>query len=225
MQKSPSAFAILTLGLGLGLWAGCGAPGPRIPGLSGDVRVRPAGDGLGVRRAALTQGDGPNGAHIIFLNFDGAMLKAPPNGYGDDASQNESWIANGPVTIPAFDAKPYAPALTRDATINVITNAFKTLYAPFNVAVVTQRPPATQSYTMCMIGGRPGLVGEQNGVAGIAPLDCDNQDESDISFAFSDDLAPANVGSAAESMRAIAVTAAQETAHSFGLGHTTNKSD
>jgi hypothetical protein len=221
MTKATRLLGILALGIA----TGC-QQAPHGPAAGQDFFVPPASlDSVGVRRFNLTTGDGPNGAHIIFLNFDGAMLSAPPNGYGDDASQNQSWIAGGAINYPAFDAKPYAPAFTRDAAINAITNIFKQIYAPINVVVTTTRPPSGKSYTMCMVGGSPQLIGQQTGVAGIAPLDCGNQNESDVTYAFSADLDPSTTGSASESLRAIASTAAQETAHSYGLGHTTNKTD
>jgi hypothetical protein len=214
--------------------AACQAPSPTAgpstwagPTLLGDVRpASPRGEqggGVGVYRGAVTVGDGANGAHLIFLNFDGAMLRAPK--FQDDSANNESWIAGGNVTFPAFDATPYAPAFTRDAAITAITNLVKGFYAPFNVEVVTTRPASPKQYTMCMVGGTPQLLGQPQGVAGVAPLDCGNQNEPDVVYAFAEDLDPNNTGSASASMKAIAVTAAQETAHAFGLGHTTDQTD
>jgi hypothetical protein len=233
MTRMARSLPMLAMGLFLVDLGGCSAQTPTqgmMPQLSGDVRLSPGPShssdptsGLGVYRGAITQGDGPNGAHIIFLNFEGATLTQPSNGL-DDSSQNRSWIAGGTVKYPAFDPSPYAPAFTRDSAINAISNMFKTLYADFNVQVVTTRP-ASGSYTMCMVGGTPELVGESQGVAGVAPLDCGNMNEADVVYAFASDLDPSTTGSASASMRAIAITAAQETAHSFGLGHTTNEMD
>jgi hypothetical protein len=69
------------------------------------------------------------------------------------------------------------------------------------------------------------MLGIGQGAAGIAPLDCGNQNEPDVCYAFSAVLDPSNTGSANESLKAIATTCAQETAHTYGLGHTTNQND
>src|SRR5581483_2640760 len=92
------------------------------------------------------------------------------------------------------------------------------------VQVVTTRP-ASGRYTMCIVGGDPSMLGIGQGAAGIAPLDCGNQNEPDVCYAFSSVLDPQSTGSSTESLKAIAVTCAQETAHTFGLGHTTNQND
>lgn len=200
---------------------GCQAPGPTP--FAGDLFLPVSTSGIGEHQAAVTTGDGPNGAHIIFLNFDGATI-SPDSGFRDNSASNQSQIVNNTSTIAAFDATPYAPALTRTAAINAITNYFKGFYAPFNVEVVTTRPSGVR-YTMCMVGGTPQAIGIGQGAAGIAPLDCGNTNEPDVTYAFSAVLDPSNTGSSTESLKAIAVTAAQETAHSFGLGHTTNQND
>src|SRR6185436_19081379 len=50
--------------------------------------------------------------------------------------------------------------------------------------------------------------------------------ESEITYAFSAGLSPRQTGlSLTESLKSIAVTAAQETAHSYGLSHTNSTTD
>src|SRR5262245_893442 len=93
------------------------------------------GDGLGVLRQELTMGDGPNGAHIIFLNFDGAMLKPVAMGVRDDSAKNETDTLNFALSYPTFDGAPYGPAFTRDAAISTIISMVKSIYAPFNVEI------------------------------------------------------------------------------------------
>ena len=203
------AFAVL-----LGA-VGCQAPEGTVVG--GDVVLVP-GNQVGARREAVTIGDGPNGAHVIFMNFDGVAL----NRGNDDATTNTSWITNASVTYKAFNDTPYG--MGRAATINAIAGYMKMYYAPFNAQIVTTRP-ASGRYMMCLVGGNPGVIGVGGGAAGIAPLDCDNQEESNVVYAFSEVLTPQNTGSTTESLKAIAATCAQETAHGYGLGHTTNQAD
>jgi Bacterial Ig domain len=215
MKSFAGPFAALLLAA-----TGCQQPGTTT--FAGDL-VLPASSGIGVHEAAVTNGDGPNGAHIIFLNFDGATI-TPDSSFRDNSAANQSQIPNSTSTVAAFDATPYAPAFTQATAEAAITNYFKGFYAPFNVQVVTTRPTGVR-YTMCMIGGSPSEIGIGQGAAGIAPLDCGNTNEPDICYAFSSVLDPSNTGSATESLKAIAVTCAQETAHTFGLGHTTNMND
>ena len=188
--------------------------------LADDIRMpMQSPDGIGVSREAVTTGDGTNGAHIIYINFDGAALK----GGNDNATTNTSQIAGGNVAYPAFDATPYAP-MTADAAKATIAMYLTQYYAPFNAEIVTTRPTGKR-YMMCMVGGTPSVVGEPGQAAGVALLDCGNSNESNVVFAFSKVLTPQNTGSATASLKAIAVTCAQETAHGYGLGHTTNTKD
>src|SRR5262249_2296770 len=89
-------------------------------------------------------------------------------------------------------------------------------FAPFNVQVVTSRP-ASGLYEMSMIGGTPQLVGFPANAAGVALLDCGNQSQTDISFAFAE--AGSNTPGSG------AVVAAQEAAHGYGLGHVAEPTD
>ncbi len=216
MKRFVGSFsALLVLSL-----AACQSPSTQP--FAGDVYL-PVRGAIGEHEQAVTKGDGPNGAHIIFLNFGGATVK-PPTGFADNSATNQSQIANGTDTIAPFDASPYAPAFTAATAEQQVANYFSGFYSAFNVQVVTTRPTGVR-YTMCLIGGDPSALGIGQGAAGIAPLDCGNQNEPDVTYAFSAVLDPNNTGSATASLKAIAVTAAQETAHSFGLGHTTNKQD
>ncbi|HUS66412.1 MAG TPA: Ig-like domain-containing protein [Kofleriaceae bacterium] len=204
------SFAIL-------LAAGCQAPAPY-----GDFYL-PDNGPVGEAQQAVTVGDGANGAHIIFLNFDGAALK-PPGQWRDNSATNESQIAKSAVSYPAFNASPYAPAMDRAAATGAIATHFLNYFKDFNVEIVTTRP-AGKRYTMCMIGGTPGVVGIGGAAAGVAPLDCDNNNEPDVVYAFSEVLRPQQTGSSAMSLKAIASTCAQEVAHAFGLGHTNDPND
>ena len=206
--------------------AGCQAG---TPSFVGDTVVRPSSGEAAVLREALgaTQGDGPNGAHIIFLNFGGQQLTPASNGQ-DNPATGASWIAKSNVTMAAFDASPYAGQYTAAEAQTQIVNFVKQFYAPFNAEIVTTRPAAGTRYTMCVIGDyAETLLGSSSGsAAGIAPLDCGNQMEAEISYAFSASIAPNMTGlSLSQTLKSIAVTAAQETAHCFGLNHTMSTTD
>src|SRR4051794_19230667 len=98
MHKLVGSFALLFA------VSGCQAP-PTTTSLENDV-VMPEASAIGVSREAVTVGDGTNGAHIIYINFDGATLKRG----NDNAATNTSQIVTQTsVAYPAFDATPYAP--------------------------------------------------------------------------------------------------------------------
>jgi uncharacterized protein (TIGR03382 family) len=173
-------------------------------------------------RQAVTSGDGPNGAHILFLNFDGAALTS---GY-DDSTNNVSQIAMSSVQYPAWDASPYTGSYTKATAEQAIVGYVQQYWGYVNAQVTTTRPTGKR-YTMCMIGGDPSIVlgAQGQGAAGVAPLDCNNQVEENIVYAFADVVTPQNTGSVTESLKAIAVTCSQEMAHAFGLGHTDDTAD
>jgi MYXO-CTERM domain-containing protein len=114
------------------------------------------------------------------------------------------------VNFPAFSGS----AATRDMIIAQV----RAYYSMFNVDIVTTRP-TSGGYSMTMIGGRASSVGlSGTGAAGVAPLDCGDTNESDISFAFADEMFGNDV-------HTVSVTVAQESAHGFGLGHTSDVTD
>ena len=85
----------------------------------------------------------------------------------------------------------------------------------FNIQIVTERP-ASGAYTMNVVGIAP--CGPQGGGAGVAPMDCGNQQPNNISFTF-----------AAESQQwsadVVATINSQEIAHTFGLDHVDHPPD
>ncbi len=184
--------------------------------------------GPGEQSFAITTGDGPNGSHLIFLNFAGASIVPAPDGYTDDAATNQSWLASTNRTIPAFDASPYSPEYTQASAIAYIENQYKTYYAAYNVSISTTRPTSGR-YTMVMIGGEPtDLNGGSTSTseAGVAPLDCGNMQESNIAYSFAASLSPGSTGfSIPDAIKQVADDAAHESGHSFGLEHTQNMAD
>ncbi len=183
----------------------------------------------------LEQALGPNGHHVIYVNFDGVAVLPDY----DDSIHNKSSIAASighGFTVPAFNSSDYSLNLNRDQVIADVMTQARKFYADFNVDLVTSRPQSGD-YTMTAVGGDPSLIGEpcsQNGcVAGIAPLDCQPGGQGiqynvsgdvEIVYAFS---ATAKVfgGSYQSKVFDLAVTIAQETAHAYGLGHTNNPQD
>jgi hypothetical protein len=205
-----------------------GLPEGSSPTLAGDTFL-PAASPLGRRTQAITTGDGPGGEQILYINFDGATLtRASNNGAdsSDDSAQNRTWVPNtvqvgASFSFPAFDVTPYAPTYDAAFVKDRIVTHIKGWYAPFNVQVVTTRPVGKR-YTMMMVGGHAGTyISPAGGAVGVAPLDCGNDSQTNIGFAFALDLTPWSTSSNAklESMKSLAHTIAHEAGHSFGLEH------
>lgn len=206
----------------------------------GDVLVNPprppagpSDDGLG----ALQQALGPNGHHVIYLDFDGTTLTG---GY-DDATRNVSSIVysinKSSITVPAFDPSWYSTSKTRDQVVADITALVRTYYAPFNVDIVTARP-TSGDYVMVAVGGLPGLInqpcGQASCVLGLAPLDCqttsrgityNSQGDKEVVLAFSDAAQYQRGANYDMKVQIVAVTIAQESAHAYGLGHVNSNTD
>lgn len=141
----------------------------------------------------------------LYLAFDGARIRS---GTCSDATAACSFVAKCDADIPAFTG---GPAIRR-----TITEAVRRYFQPYALEVTTDRPE-TGPYTMCVIGGSSVDLCRGAGSAGLAPLDCGNENPADVVFAFEDDRT--------QDTDAIAVTVAQEVAHAFGLGHTDDERD
>ncbi|HWU86631.1 MAG TPA: hypothetical protein VN253_05130 [Kofleriaceae bacterium] len=100
---------------------------------------------------------------------------------------------------------------------NAVVQCMKEVYSPFNVMITDVKPAAGVSYHAAIIAGIPQEVGLGADILGIAPLagDCSPQDNV-ISFSF------ANAHPQTETVarvQNVCWTAAQESAHAFGLDH------
>lgn len=104
----------------------------------------------------------------------------------------------------------------KDAIWNALMQCMREVYSPFNVTVTDQKPLTGISYHMAIVAGNPGNIGYGTDILGVAPLasDCSPQDNV-ISFSFAN--AHPQTGDAL--VKNLCWTAAQESAHAFGLDH------
>jgi hypothetical protein len=155
------------------------------------------------------------GLRIVYLVFDGITLTR--DSFDDDARTNTSAIVNSSTeVIPAFNINDLASTggLTRNQIINKVVDDLYKLHQPYNVEFVTTRP-SSGYYSMIVFGGSCQSVTGSSGCAGIALRDCSDTMPANITFAFPPGLRVAD----------LATTAAQEAAHAFGLGHTSDQGD
>ena len=132
----------------------------------------------------------------------------------NDARTNQSTIPTaGAHIISEFQNAQDQTGAMADEEWNALVTCMKEVYSPFDVTV-TDVKPENVSYTMAIVAGNPGDIGLDNSILGIAPLasDCSPQDNV-ISFSF------ANHHGNFDRVNNLCWTAAQETAHAFGLDH------
>jgi hypothetical protein len=151
---------------------------------------------------------------VLYLNFsDGHEDVVRAN--TDNAPQNRT-VMGSAAPFPAFAWPGMTDEATRRQLIDALATQVNDAFMPFNVVVTTMRPQAG-AYTMVVVGGSPALFSMDARVAGVAYMDCDNRQASNVVFAF-----PAALGG---SQQALFTTIAQEAAHAFGLQHSSDPND
>lgn len=118
--------------------------------------------------------------------------------------------------VSEFVNKDNMSGAAADEEWDAVVQCVKEVYSPYMVTVTDEKPAPGVSYHLALVAGVPPEVGLGNDILGIAPLagDCSPQDNV-ISFSF------ANAHSRNDPQRVynLCWTAAQESAHAFGLDH------
>ena len=143
---------------------------------------------------------------VLFVAMQGVTLSPGCNSpQTTNAARNCSSLVKGTVVFPAL-GDPQLEA----AELQTLAN----YYADFDLVITTSRPPDYLPYTMAVIGGSAQQAGQPNGVCGVANVACDGAKRNHVSLTFPKSCS-----------NDIAETAAQETAHNWGLEHTDVQSD
>lgn len=145
--------------------------------------------------------------HVQYLNFEGGTVHA---GNSSDARTSTSGIPDEDQEVPPFSGS----AADRDA----ITALVRAAYAPFNVVISTELPPLDLEFSMTFVGGTNRLYCDSCSALGVAPLDCADTNPYDVAFVFASHFNPWDHD-------LIATTILQESAHAYGLGHTSDAYD
>jgi hypothetical protein len=133
----------------------------------------------------------------------------------NDARTNTSTIPLiAEATVREFASSVGLTGAAADAEWGLLVQCLKEVYSPYNVVVTDVKPASGASYHAAMIAGRPGDIGQPSDILGLAPLanDCSAIDNV-ISFSFANQHPPAAY------VLNVCWTAAQESAHAFGLDH------
>lgn len=141
---------------------------------------------------------------------------------GTNDAQNQVSSIPMPTAMapgPSFTLSEYRDAANRtgvdaNAEWAQVVRCMQEVYSPYNVTVTDVKPPPGVGYNEAIIAGTPDQIGQNRDVLGVAPLasDCSAIDNV-MSFSF------ANAHGNIDRVNNICWTAAQESAHAYGLDH------
>jgi len=154
---------------------------------------------------------------VLYLNrcTGGCTVRQGNN----DARNHVSSIPNGTAAsypITEFELVNGQGGQAADAEWAPLVRCMQEVYAPYNITVTDVQPPAGTGYNEAIIAGTPDQIGQAPNVLGVAPLasDCSAIDNV-ISFSFANE----HKGTGMARVYAMCWTAAQESAHAYGLDH------
>jgi hypothetical protein len=135
------------------------------------------------------------------------------NAFGQTGSAGTCTDGTNAVCGSDGDCGSGGPCETADSDWQAVLQCMQEVYSPYAITVSDQLP-ASGSYDEALIAGYPADIGQAADVLGIAPLasNCSAQDDA-LSFTFANHHAP--LGRTLN----ICWTAAQESAHVYGLDH------
>ena len=160
------------------------------------------------------------------MNFSGAAFHSESGVWADHAPSNmvsAGWELGGNImNVPGFleDAFIDEDHPNRQAVIDDVISMVVQVLSPFDVQVVTHRPPI-DDFTMIAVGGRWGhwLNVESCTILGQATMDCEESNPSNIGIMASECLFD-NLGLHGKDGRTIlAHVILHEAAHTWGLQH------
>jgi hypothetical protein len=133
----------------------------------------------------------------------------------NDARTNTSMIPmRSSSTVHEFANAAGMTGSAADDDWGQLVTCMKEVYSPYNVVVTDVKPTGGQGYHEAIVAGLPTDIGLGSDILGVAPLasDCRAIDNV-ISFSFASNHPPVGY------VLNICWTAAQESAHAFGLDH------
>jgi hypothetical protein len=155
----------------------------------------------------------------LYLNRCSGGCRITADTFNDATASISSIPAPGLYQVTEFATTTGDTGVLADAEWAAILKCMQEVYSPYGVTVTDQPPPAGM-YNMTVVAGKPQNVGLGADILGIALFanDCSPQGNV-ISFAF------ANHHPSEGRVNNICWTAAQESAHAYGLDHEFQFSD
>jgi hypothetical protein len=138
-------------------------------------------------------------------------------GVNDARTLTSTIPSPGDHLVNEFQNAAHQPGAAADAEWALLVQCMKEVYSPFNVNITDVKPAAGVSYHLALIAGQPAEIGQPNGVLGVAPLagNCAAFDNV-ISFTFANSHTQTDP---VDRTNNLCWTAAQESAHAYGLDH------
>jgi len=154
-------------------------------------------------------------ATVLFLNRCTGGCLVTQNGTNDARNQKTSILPNpGEFLIGEFANDAGLTGGAADAEWAQIVACVQEVYSPYNITVTDVQPADGVVYNEAIIAGKPSDAQEGPDILGIAPLANNCSAEANvISFSF------ANQHAVEGRVDNICWTAAQESAHAYGLDH------
>jgi MYXO-CTERM domain-containing protein len=140
---------------------------------------------------------------VVFFNRQGGVYTQGDN----DSRTNTTSIHAGTLT----------PFECGDAKWAQVMACLKTSFLPYDVKITDVDPGPAREHIETVVAGTGAQLGQPTGVGGIAPLGCELAYDNPVAFAFS--------GEWGCDVNKICWAAAQETAHTLGLDHSTECTD
>jgi hypothetical protein len=125
--------------------------------------------------ADLAADAAPLAGNVLYLNFEGVALTPG----ADDRLTNTTSLLTQAYTVPPW----HDGDLARDQSIANHANDVRTHLAPYDIAVVTERP-AAGPYDMLVAGGHATDAGLPAGIFSIAVNDCAAPPAKHITLVF-----------------------------------------
>lgn len=157
-------------------------------------------------------------SNVLYINRCTGGCTVTGNGI-NDAVQNYSSIAgDGANVLGEYQNDARETGAAADAEWNAIVQCIREVYSPYNIKVVTEEPTSGR-YTEAMIAGTAAqlqLSVGQGELLGVAPAQGCGASENAISFSFANSAFYFS-GDSQFRIWELCATAAQESAHVFGL--------
>lgn len=153
-------------------------------------------------------------ATVLYLNRCSGGCTIVSDGTNDAVNQHTSILPGGRYLVSEFANDSGQTGSAADAEWNQVVQCMREVYSPYALTITDQLPAPGTPYNEAIIAGKPGDVGEGADILGIAPLanNC-AAEQNVISFSF------ANQHPAYYRVLNVCWTAAQESAHAYGLDH------
>lgn len=155
-------------------------------------------------------------SRVIYLERCVGGCRVTGGNVNDARTLTSTIPSAGSYTITEFEDALGNRGAAANTEWNLLVQCMREVYSPYDVEITDQRPTAG-SYHLAIVAGNPQQIGLAPNVLGVAPLagNCAAFDNV-ISFSFSGAHPQTQIEA---HMLNVCWTAAQESAHAFGLDH------